>query len=145
MPKGEVPLTRLARDSRRIRYQKLFDSIRDALFVCGMDTSGFPGTFTEVNESACKLLGYSRKELIGKKPDDFIHLRPGLNARKLTATVLTKKEVLFEADLIARSGIRIPVEVHAGLLDVEGDPTILSAVRDISERKLISSTPRPGE
>jgi hypothetical protein len=46
--------------SEPIWYQFLFNNVSDAAFVhYGPDESKLPGTFIEVNEIACKRLGYT--------------------------------------------------------------------------------------
>ncbi len=53
------------------RFRTLFDSITDAVFVNGFQEDGTPGTFQEVNDVACRRLGYSREELLQLSPRDI--------------------------------------------------------------------------
>ena len=46
---------------------EFFDQASDSIFVADMN-----GRFTQVNASACKMLGYDREELIGKTVVDII-------------------------------------------------------------------------
>lgn len=50
-----------------ISYKMLMDAVHDLFFV--LDRSG---TIIEVNDTACKLLGYSRSEIINRKFGSFI-------------------------------------------------------------------------
>lgn len=56
---------RMRRTKQRLRL--LFDQSSDALFVADLD-----GRYTDVNQSACRMLGYPREELIGKRILDLI-------------------------------------------------------------------------
>lgn len=56
---------RMRRTKQRLRL--LFDQSSDALFVADLD-----GRYTDVNQSACNMLGYTRDELIGKRIVDII-------------------------------------------------------------------------
>src|SRR5690606_15072449 len=97
------------------------------------DPSGQAGCFVEVNEVACRWLGYSRDELLQLTPYDI------LGPQGLTATrhprLLTDKAVLFQTTIITRDGIEVPVESNAHLFDLQGESAVLSIVRDMRERK----------
>lgn len=114
-------------------YQTLFNAIGDAVFVYRVDQSGQAGCFIEVNEVACRWLGYSRGELLQFTPYDI------LGPRGLTATrhprLHTDKSVLFQTSLLTRDGTEIPVESNAHLFELQGESAILSIVRDMRERK----------
>jgi diguanylate cyclase (GGDEF)-like protein len=49
--------------------------------------------------------------------------------------LLTSRYAVFERVHVARDGRKIPVEISAHLFDMDSHPTVLSVVRDISERK----------
>ena len=45
-------------------YRTIFNSGSDSVFVLKLGTDGLPGEFIEVNDNACRYLGYSREELL---------------------------------------------------------------------------------
>ncbi len=50
---------------REERYHMLFDNVSDAIFVHEVSPVDFsPGRFIEINDAACRYLGYSREELL---------------------------------------------------------------------------------
>ena len=53
--------------TREARYRNLFENSKDAVFITDDKLN-----FTEVNDAAVDLLGYSEKELIGRNLGDFI-------------------------------------------------------------------------
>ena len=53
------------------RYRLLFNNISDAVFVHEFTSDKLPGRFIEVNDIACKYLGYSRDELLRMSPIDI--------------------------------------------------------------------------
>ena len=53
------------------RYRLLFNNISDAVFVHGFTSDKLPGRFIEVNDVACKYLGYTRNELLQMSPIDI--------------------------------------------------------------------------
>jgi PAS domain S-box-containing protein len=53
--------------TREAKYRNLFENSKDAVFITDDKLN-----FTEVNEAAVDLLGYSEKELIGRNLGDFV-------------------------------------------------------------------------
>ena len=110
--------------------KELFDQASDSIFIADLD-----GRFTEVNATACKMLGYAREELIGKTIVDII---PPEDVPRLAATreyLLSPGTVqVAEWTLLRKDGTPIPVEVSAKILP---DGRWQAFVRDISERKRI--------
>ena len=118
------------------RYRLLFNSGHDAVFVhAGPDAQGRPGKFLEVNDVACKRLGYTREELLQLSPVD-IDAPESAQAIPETMRRLTKeKHGTWEAVNLTKKGDRFPVEISSELFDLNGKPTFLSIIRDITERK----------
>lgn len=56
---------------REERYRRLFNGSADAVFVLPVSPGGKLGKFIDVNEAACKRLGYSREELLNMSPEDI--------------------------------------------------------------------------
>jgi PAS domain S-box-containing protein len=127
------------------RFRSLFNSIDDAVFVHGLGPDGMPGRFLEVNDVACERLGYTRQELLTKSPAD-IDAAEGYALvpeamRKLRAT----HHAVWEGTHVQKGGGRIPVEINNHLFDLEGKPTIIATVRDITDRKRMADRIRKSE
>lgn len=119
------------------QYRLLADSIPDALFVLGLEEDGAPMQLLEVNERACRLLDYSREELMHltlAAIDDPASTTP---RQQIADRLRAGEQVIFEQTHMTRQGIRIPVEVHATLGTVQGKPVIISLAHDISRRKRV--------
>jgi len=117
------------------RYRLLFNSINDAVFVHGLSDAGRPERFTAVNDVACRRLGYSREELLTMGPMD-IDAPEGLALiPEMMVKLRADKAAMWEGVHVTKDGRRIPVEIGNHLFDLEGRPTILSTVRDITERR----------
>ncbi len=127
------------------RYNALFNGITDAVLVHHITDDGLPGPFIEANEIACRMLGYSRDELMGKGIGDIDAPESTVDAFHIVEELKAGRDVLFEQTHAAKDGHHIPVEVHAQVFDFRGRPAILSTVRDISERKLAEAALRESE
>ncbi|MEJ2740060.1 MAG: PAS domain S-box protein, partial [Dehalococcoidia bacterium] len=94
-------------------------------------------TFIEVNESACRLLGYTRSELLGLSPSDITAGdRTGFSGTNSTAYELSEqKETVVEKTFISKEGDYISVEISSHLFAFQGKLAVLAIARNISERK----------
>jgi PAS domain S-box-containing protein len=117
------------------RYRTLFNSGNDAIFVSSFSENDSLGNFIEVNEIACKKLGYTREELLEMSPLDF-----GISENKdktldLLKSLKINKPIIQETVHTTKDGKRIPVEVSYLLIEIENRKAVLSISKDISERK----------
>ncbi|MGO9310419.1 MAG: PAS domain-containing protein [Spirochaetia bacterium] len=122
------------------RYRLLFNSINDAVLVHGITADGLPGRITEVNDIACERLGYTRDELLRMSPVDFDTPDGAALSPRMIARLKEEKHAVWEGAHVTRSGRRIPVEISNHLIEVEGEPTILATVRDITARRQLEAT-----
>jgi PAS domain S-box-containing protein len=117
------------------RYRRLFDASNDAVFVHPAITDREPGRFSDVNEVACRMLGYTREELLRLSVAD---IGDPENAEEFPARrekLGAEKQILFETTLVTSDGRKIPVEVSSRLFELGGQTLVLSVVRDITERQ----------
>jgi len=117
------------------RFRILFNSGNDAIVVHRPILEGLRDNFLEVNDVACQRLGYSREELLGLSPADIDDPNDPLDMTAIRDAIRRDKQALFEKTHVTRDGRKIPVEINARLFDWNGEPVILSVVRDITERK----------
>jgi PAS domain S-box-containing protein len=144
---GEQERQRIRAELQRSkeRYQRLFNSGNDAIFVHRITTDGDLSYFTEVNDLACYLLGYHREELLrlsllDLNAEDIAGRVPGIIAQ-----LLQEHRALFEMVVKTKQGDRIPVEINSRLFDLEGDRMVISIMRDLRDRQRIEQTLRDQE
>jgi PAS domain S-box-containing protein len=116
------------KDSRVKSY--LLDHANDAIFV-----HDAKARISYVNETACINLGYSRQEILDMP---LSKLDTPENAAKLQERfdqLFDQGKAVFESAHVKKDGGIVPVEVHARLVDVDGEKQVLSIARDITERK----------
>ncbi len=123
------------RESER-RFREIFNNVNDAIELHELRSDGLPGKYLEVNDVTCRMLQYSREELLRHSPLDFTtdyHNRPASDIGK---ELLTLGHSQFETEHRRKDGTIVPVEINAHVIVLYEKTMVLSVVRDITERKL---------
>jgi len=121
-------------DNKEI-FHEIFDKVNDAIHIHEIQEDGFPGRFVDVNEVACRMLQYTREELLRHGPLDIVtgyHSRP---LPDIVGDLASRGFALFETEHKRKDGSIVPVEVNAHVIILQGHKRVLSVVRDITERK----------
>ena len=128
-------IERKRRELERERFRKLLDQSGESILV----VDPFTGRFVDVNQTAARLLGYSRDELMELSLN---HIEVGLPITPTSAWqdwvegLRGTTEVLFLEGVHRRKdGSRYPVEESVRLAVVDGQELLLVASRDITDRK----------
>jgi hypothetical protein len=117
----------------------LLEAIPDA--IVAVDASG---TILQVNWQTEQLFGYDRSQLIGQKIEILVPARQRLQHRMHRDTFAQAPKVRrmgagLELHGRRRDGSEFPVEISLSPVSVKRGVLILSAIRDISDRKRIES------
>src|SRR5678815_1636258 len=111
-----------------MRTREVIELAPDAFFQADLD-----GRFTDVNEAACRLLGYERDELIGKTIFDIIPAEDADRLRVVKADLLLPGRVnTAEWTQRRKDGTFVPVEVSSNILP---NGRWEAFARDVTERK----------
>ncbi len=131
--KGEEAL----RESEE-KYRTILESIEDGYFEVDI-----AGNFTFFNDSLCKIVGYSKDELMGMNNRQYTDEE---NAKKLYQTfnkvyTIGKPDKGFGWEIIRKDGTKIVVEASISLRsDAGGEPIgFRGVVRDISEKQRLEA------
>jgi diguanylate cyclase (GGDEF)-like protein/PAS domain S-box-containing protein len=142
----ELKRTERALEESEQRFRQLFEQSVDALFV-----HDERGRFVDCNSQACRLLGYSREELLDLSVSDVsLNVLAGeeRKARQEGGGTLWQRALAgapgtfalsHEEKNVRKDGTVFPVEVRVGSVDYGGRRMILASVRDITERKLFEA------
>lgn len=115
------------------RYYQLFeDSVYPILIT------SWAGTILEANRQATLSTGFSNEQLLSQ---NFLNLHnlSEEDSRNYMRLLQKNQTVTYESELVTRSGIRIPVEVHAHKIEFQGVDSLQWILRDIRERKELDS------
>jgi len=117
------------------KFRGLFNNASDALYLWKVNDDGSPGLCIEVNEVACRMLGYRKDELLKMTPEDIdakelIPKIPGIMKR-----LVLDGHITFEMVHLTKDGRKIPVEISSHIYTLNNNKVILSITRDITDRK----------
>jgi len=112
------------------KYSELINGMNDTAWVIGLD-----GNFIDVNDTAVKVLGYSREELLRMGPPDIDNSLTKEQIKDLIRSMPADQIQVFETAYITKDGKTIPVEINSSLVTYQGKQAILSIARDITKRK----------
>jgi PAS domain S-box-containing protein len=120
-----------------VSLRKIFDSILDPLSITDLD-----GRFVDVNDEFMRLSEFSRAEIIGTISPRVADDRYEREYREPLRT--TGQARNFEVTIPTKSGAEIPVLLSSVVVELGGEPRIVTIARDITklkeqERKLQSS------
>jgi len=118
-------------------FRSLFDNLSDAVFLFEWTEQGEPGRFVEFNQRAIQLLGYSRDELVTLTCAAIQSPERGDEYRHMFRSLATQASLLFQTELISKSGKRIPAEVSSHLSTWNNAPVVVCVVRDITPRQQV--------
>jgi PAS domain S-box-containing protein len=115
-----------------IRYRRLFEAARDGILILDPRTR----RITDANPFMSELLGYPRKELLGKELWE-IGLLKDEQANRAAFRELQKKHYIRYENLPLQNqkGHRHEVEFVSNLYDEDGQKVIQCNIRDITTRK----------
>jgi PAS domain S-box-containing protein len=143
-PKKDQPPKEILLSNQK-NYEDLFNSLNDAATLFEMRSNGLPGRYLDVNDTLCRWLGYTRKELLAKSPLDISEKVDETVNSDVAGTFAKKGKSVIERTLVAKDGRRIPVEVNFHLITYEGKKAVLSISRDVSERNAAEEALRESE
>jgi len=127
------------------RYRSLWESALDAIALYELPVSSQEGGFVDVNDCACRMLGYAREEFLKLSPLDVVEEDARETIPGLIAKIRESGRMLLEITLVAKDGRRIPVEVNASLVQFGGRHLALGVIRDVTERKRAAEALRESE
>lgn len=117
------------------KFLELFDNVRDAVFLHRITPEGLNGNISEVNSTACLMLGYTREELLNMNVDDINSSNTRRDDPSRIEALKEKGKIFFEGEMKRKDGSVFPVDINAHMFELGGEQVVLSVVRDITEQK----------
>lgn len=117
------------------KYRLLFHGGNDGIVVYTISRTGEPEAFIEVNDIACRRLGYSRNELLSRSPLDIVPPERVGGILREVKKLLVSDQILFETEQVRSDGSICPVEINAHRMMLRDRMVVVSISRDITERR----------
>jgi sigma-B regulation protein RsbU (phosphoserine phosphatase) len=131
----DITERKLAEDALRKseeKFRRIVETAAEGFILMDEDLVIF-----EVNDAYCKMLGYAREELIGKRPidlatDEFRQFMVGNKDH-----ILAKEYREFEGGVVAKDGRHVPILVHGNTLRDDQGHVIgnMAFITDMTEHK----------
>ncbi len=116
------------------KYRQLFNNATDLIFLHRYHETTNSSNIIDVNEAACRALGYTKEELIKLSLYDIRSEEMKKRLEETYDQLLTRGHYVYDSVHIAKDGRRVPLEVSSQLFEMNGSKVILSVCRDITER-----------
>ncbi len=117
------------------RFRIIFETAADPIFLNDMETGGF----LDVNQAACRHLGYEKKDFQSMSISD-INAADTFDFHSYFTKDQNKDESLFfESRHVRKDGTVAIVEINSQQMLHQGRKALLSIVRDVTPRKQIEA------
>lgn len=120
-------------EARAARFTTALDLSADAVFLIDRATVAY----LDVNQSACRLLGYGREELLRLDPRDPVPHYPAGTLERIYDEVIAQSPAIqtAEVEIVRADGTRITCEAWRQAIRSQGRWVIVITMRDITGRK----------
>ncbi len=112
-------------------YRILFEAANDAIFLADVET----GRLLDANPRACELVGYTRDEIRGMHHLDLHPREERERYRRIFRRHAEAGQAIEDVEVVHRDGTRIPVEISASRVVLDGRPALVGIFRDLRPRR----------
>ncbi len=114
------------------KHRLLFENAGDAIFIADVET----GVLLDANKEAERLVGRSRKEIIGThQPQLHPADKVEFHQEGFRKHVESGQKADYEGHVVRKDGTTVPVYISATVMELGGKKIIQGIFRDITERK----------
>jgi two-component system sensor histidine kinase UhpB len=117
------------------KFRMLFNNANDAVFVTQLTKNKTYGDFIEVNDVACSRFGFTKEEFLKLSPSAIVQPKHIEEFNRSIDRLLKENHIIYQVIHRAKDKKLIPTEISSHLFTYDGELTVLSIARDITERK----------
>ncbi len=121
-------------------FEEILNSANNLLFIIHPTDE----VILETNKTACKILGYNKNELIGKRLIDICY-NIEYERKKINDCLLNESNNNYESIRITNDKRQICLEVNTSLIEFDNQKAILQLCRDITKRKTFEEALKESE
>lgn len=119
------------------KYRELFNNVSEAVFLHKVVKNNRRGGFVDINDTACRRLGYTRNELLNLSLADINAPETSKDDEERVEELKKTGSIEFEGVHVRKDGSKFPVYIKAKMIEINGELYILSIARNISREKEI--------
>jgi diguanylate cyclase (GGDEF)-like protein/PAS domain S-box-containing protein len=125
------------------RFRAAVDATADGIHIVDRETM----CLIDVNEAACRNLGYTREEFLHLDIKDFAPGADQTNLPMIYDRLFSGEDAEQSIEIVHRrkNGTEIPIEIHRRGVVINGHRIVVNVVRDITRRKTIEIALRESE
>ena len=113
------------------KYKELIEQASDGIFISNKD-----GKYIDVNSSACRMLGYTKEELLKMSGTDILYYPEDISNLHISYDALKAgKSYIRETTLRRKDNTALEVESNSKMIS---DGRFIGIVRDLTERKKVA-------
>ncbi|NTV15293.1 MAG: HD domain-containing protein [Desulfobulbaceae bacterium] len=120
------------------RYRNLFERSNDTILVCERD-----GTIQEVNEMACRMLGFDQTQLLGMKLWELVAEEEREVPVNFMAKLLERGELGLDTYVVKANGELLDVDIRVGVTS-RRNGLLQAIIKDVSEQRKSAREVRRG-
>lgn len=125
--KSALRLAEKAREQAESRYRLVIENTTDDFFIHDDN-----GRFLDVNEQACRSLGFTRAELLAMSPPDLSREKPSAEQQALWDQMKPGVAVRVPVHHTRKDGSKFPVEVMVSCHELDGEKLYVGFVRNMT-------------
>lgn len=131
----ELRRTEQALRNSEEKFRNIFNNVSDTIIIQEVKENGLPGNIIEVNETACKVWGYSREEFLKLNVLD-INAADNYDRNKNLGSKLNETgSITFAEKGMTKYGSSLDIEIVNHIITLNGKRVMLAVVRDITNRR----------
>ena len=116
------------------RYRTLFEMARDAIMIIDVEGNDV-GRIVDANQVAAETHGYELAELLTLRIHDLDTAESAMNVPERTERILNGEWLREETTHRRKDGSVFPIEISAGLVELDNHKYALAIDRDITDRR----------
>ena len=126
-----------AEDEKHFREGARFTEAFRASPIGSSITTLEDGTFLDANDAFCRIFGYEREELVGKRSKDLPAFWPDPADRDRVTDILRRDGAVKDLELVAhnRKGEPKLLRVSANRIDIDGQACVMSTTSDVTTER----------
>ena len=128
-----------AQEELRKSEERFSKAFRSCPLPMAISTEG-DGRYLDVNEAFLQMLGYERKDMIGRTASDLgIWAQPSLRLEMIQQLAESGRVTGFHTQYTTAAGQIREADVSAERIDLDGQPCIMAITRDITETRRLEA------